>query len=140
MKENEAGFKKTMVNNYHLPDAEVSFIDGFFSEAQANHLFEQLIGTTSWQQDTITIYGKKHLVPRLTAWYGDADKPYAYSGIKMNPEPWTITLNEIKQKVEAEAATKFTSVLLNYYRSGQDSMGWHRDNEKELGEKIGNFH
>ena len=134
MKENEAGFKKTMVNNYHLPDAEVSFIDGFFSEAQANHLFEQLIGTTSWQQDTITIYGKKHLVPRLTAWYGDADKPYAYSGIKMNPEPWTIALNEIKRKVEAEAATTFTSVLLNYYRNGQDSMGWHRDNEKELGQ------
>ena len=97
-------------------------------------MFEQLIGTTIWQQDTITIYGKKHLVPRLTAWYGDADKPYTYSGIKMNPEPWTITLNEIKQKVEAEAATKFTNVLLNYYRNGQDSMGWHRDNEKELGE------
>ena len=134
MKENAAGIRKTIVNNYHLPDAEVSFFDGLFSEAHANHLFEQLIGTTIWQQDTITIYGKKHLVPRLTAWYGDADKPYTYSGIKMNPEPWTITLNEIKQKVEAEAATKFTNVLLNYYRNGQDSMGWHRDNEKELGE------
>ncbi len=133
MKENGEGFKKTIVNNYDLPDADVSFIDGFFSESLANRLFEQLITTTNWQQDTITIYGKKHLVPRLTAWYGDADKPYTYSGIQMNPKPWTIALNEIKQKVESEAATTFTSVLINYYRTGQDSMGWHRDNEKELG-------
>ncbi len=64
---------------------------------------------------------------------GDTDKPYTYSNIKLNPHPWTTELLFIKEKVEQEAGVEFTSVLLNLYRDGKDSMGWHRDNEKELG-------
>ncbi len=119
---------------YSIEDGDIVLFEHFFSLSDANKLMTQLINETKWRQDTINLYGKTHLVPRLTAWYGDADKPYTYSGIQMKPEAWTSTLKEIKQKAEAEAATNFTSVLLNYYRNGQDSMGWHRDNEKELGE------
>ncbi len=71
--------------------------------------------------------------PRLTAWYGDPDKKYSYSGITMAPTNWTTPLMAIKSRVDDCAGVQFNSVLLNYYRDGKDSMGWHRDNEKELG-------
>jgi len=71
--------------------------------------------------------------PRLTAWYGDPGKAYSYSGITMQPHNWTKALLEIKQRIEAVAGASFNSALLNLYRDGKDSMGWHRDNEKELG-------
>ncbi|MGZ4044594.1 MAG: alpha-ketoglutarate-dependent dioxygenase AlkB family protein, partial [Bacteroidia bacterium] len=78
-------------------------------------------------------YGKMIDLPRLTAWYGENDKPYKYSGIPMNPHPWTSDLLRIKEKIEKEAGTEFSSVLLNLYRKGQDSVNWHSDDEKELG-------
>src|SRR6185295_9220007 len=79
------------------------------------------------------ILGKAVMQPRLTAWYGEADKPYTYSGITMQPYAWTNSLLSIKEKIEHIAGTRFTSALLNLYRTGSDSMGWHRDNERELG-------
>ncbi len=79
------------------------------------------------------MFGKEVMQPRLTAWYGDSDKAYTYSGITMQPHAWIKSLQEIKQKIEIVAAVTFTSALLNLYRNGKDSMGWHRDNEKELG-------
>lgn len=103
-----------------------------FSE-QSTWYFQQLVSTIAWKQEPIKMFGKSVLQPRLTAWYGDADKPYSYSGITMQPLPWTDILLEIKTGIEAIAQVKFTSALLNLYRDGQDSMGWHRDNEKELG-------
>ena len=71
--------------------------------------------------------------PRLTAWYGDAGAAYSYSGITMQPMPWTPALAVIKERVESVAATRFNSALLNQYRDGRDSMGWHRDDEKSWG-------
>lgn len=71
--------------------------------------------------------------PRLTAWYADAGKTYSYSGITMPGTEWTKTLLQIKTAVEKTSGVSFNSALLNLYRNGQDSMGWHRDNEKELG-------
>jgi alkylated DNA repair dioxygenase AlkB len=71
--------------------------------------------------------------PRLTAWYGDHDKPYTYSGLTMQPHAWTNSLRAIKERIETVAGVRFTSALLNLYRNEQDSMGWHRDNERELG-------
>jgi alkylated DNA repair dioxygenase AlkB len=73
--------------------------------------------------------------PRLTALYGDDNKSFSYSGITMKPYPWTEALIKIKQKIEIESGVVFTTALLNYYRNEKDSMGWHRDNEKELGPK-----
>ena len=77
-------------------------------------------------------YGKAVNLPRLTAWYGEHDSDYSYSGISMKSHPWTPELLEIKSRIEEQAQIHFTSVLLNYYRDGNDHVGWHRDNEKVL--------
>jgi alkylated DNA repair dioxygenase AlkB len=79
------------------------------------------------------MYGKELLFPRLTAWYGDNDKSYTFSGITLRPNDWTEELFEIKNAIEKETIDKFNSVLLNLYRSGNDSISWHTDAEKELG-------
>lgn len=87
----------------------------------------------AWKQDVIKMYGKEHLLPRLTAWYGDPDKEYTYSGINSKPNPWNKGLLYIKQQIEKCAKTNFNSVLLNWYRDGSDHLSWHADDEKELG-------
>lgn len=88
---------------------------------------------TEWQQDDIKIFGKVYQQPRLTALYGDDGKSYSYSNITMYPKPMTPLLKEIKSKIELMTQTVFNTVLLNLYRDGTDSNGWHSDNEKELG-------
>ena len=117
----------------NLPDAEVIYFPNFLSKEKADSLFYELLENTPWQQDEITVYGKKHLQPRLTALYGNEGKPYSYSNIIMQPHFWTSPLQKIKSLVESVSETKFTTVLLNYYRDGNDGNGWHADNEKELG-------
>ena len=121
------------VNNFKLPDADITLYDNFFSLEESNALFGSLLKTIKWQQDQIKIYGQIYNVPRLTALYGELGKPYSYSGITMNPKPWNDDLLFIKNRIEEEAGVSFTSCLLNYYRDGRDSNGWHQDNEKELG-------
>jgi alkylated DNA repair dioxygenase AlkB len=80
------------------------------------------------------MYGKRIAVPRLTAWFGDAETNYTYSGLTMVPEPWTPELLELKSRLEPRArGTTFNSVLLNLYRDGNDSVAWHSDDEPELG-------
>ena len=117
----------------NLPDAEIIYFPNFLSKEKADSLFYELLENTPWQQDEITVYGKKHLQPRLTALYGNEGKPYSYSNIIMQPHFWTSPLQKIKSLVESVSETKFTTVLLNYYRDGNDGNGWHADNEKELG-------
>ena len=116
-----------------LPDAIFEYYPSFFSKEKADELYNLLNKNTPWQQDTITVYGKNHLQPRLTALYGNEGKPYKYSNIIMNPHPWNSTLMYIKDLVEENANHSFTTVLLNLYRNERDSNGWHSDNEKELG-------
>ncbi len=87
-----------------------------------------------WEQQSMNMYGKQIPFPRLTSWYGDNDKPYSFSGITLQPHPWTSELFEIKKGIEPKAEVTFNSVLLNRYRSGDDSISWHTDAEKELGE------
>jgi alkylated DNA repair dioxygenase AlkB len=116
-----------------LSDAEVIYYPHFFDKEEADSIYAELINEIPWQQDEITVYGKKHLQPRLTALYGNEGKPYSYSNIKMQPHPWNLLLQKIKSKVESVSDVNFTTVLLNYYRDGKDSNGWHADNEKELG-------
>ena len=81
----------------------------------------------------MNMYGKRVDFPRLTSWYGDNNKPYSFSGITLDPNPWTKELLEIKAKIEPIADVNFNSVLLNRYRNGSDSISWHTDAEKELG-------
>ncbi len=116
-----------------MEDADVIHISRFFQKAAADHYFQTLLKETSWQQDHIKIFGKTYPQPRLTALYGEAGKPYSYSNITMHPLPFTKTLEDIKKRAETVSAKQFTSVLLNLYRDGKDSNGWHSDDEKELG-------
>lgn len=91
----------------------------------------QLIAETPWRSEIVTVYGKQHSQPRLSAAYGDA--PYTYSGLTIRPLPWTPLLLSIKDAVERASDTRFNSVLLNYYRDERDSMGMHSDDEPALG-------
>lgn len=116
-----------------LPDAVFEYYPNFFSIEKANLLFEKLQKETPWQHDTITVFGKSHPQPRLTALYGNEGKPYKYSNITMHPHAWNTTLIHIKELIEEKANQSFTTVLLNLYRNEKDSNGWHSDNEKELG-------
>jgi alkylated DNA repair dioxygenase AlkB len=94
-------------------------------------LLQAIIDDTAWRQEEITVYGKPYLQPRLSAWYGDLT--YSYSGIRLKPLPWTPTLLDVKRRVETLVKHRFNSVLLNYYRDQNDSMGMHSDDERELG-------
>lgn len=118
---------------FTLPDSEIIYFPTFLQKEEADSVFNELVKNTPWQQDEITVYGKKYLQPRLTALYGNEGKPYSYSNIVMQPHAWTSLLQKIKSKIERVSDTNFTTVLLNYYRNGNDSNSWHADNEKELG-------
>ena len=119
---------------FDLPDAELHYRPQFFPKPTADRLLQELMEKIEWTQNKIRFYGKESLVPRLEAWYGDHGKSYAYSGIQMNPKPWTKELVEIKEAIEKEAGVPFNSVLINYYRDGKDRVAWHSDDEKELGQ------
>jgi len=116
-----------------LPDAAITYYPQFLETTYASEVFQKLMKATVWQQDDIKIFGKIYKQPRLTALYGDEGKSYSYSNITMHPNPMTPLLKEIKSKIELVTQTTFNTVLLNLYRDGNDSNGWHSDNEKELG-------
>lgn len=118
---------------YTLQDADLVYIENFFSKEEADTLYTKLLNDTKWLETKTTVYNKEYDTPRLTAWYGDAGTAYTFSGNKMDPFPWTQDLLFIKEKVDRESGVVFNSVLLNLYRTGKDSVGWHRDNEKEFG-------
>jgi alkylated DNA repair dioxygenase AlkB len=119
--------------NLNLKDADVTNFPIFFSLQEANDYFDSLLSQINWKQDYINVYGKTFLQPRLTAFYADNKKNYKYSNITMQPNPFIGDLLEIKNKIEKQINIKFTSCLANLYRDGNDSNGWHADNEKELG-------
>lgn len=118
---------------FDLPDASIEYFPNFFDENQSKELFEKLLNEIPWQQDNITVYGKTHPQPRLTALFGNEGKPYSYSNIVMHPHAWNPILMFIKNEIEEQCNENFTTVLLNLYRDGKDTNGWHADNEKELG-------
>lgn len=126
--------QKPIRQELDMVDAKVYFYRDFFPKQEADKYFDILMETIDWRQDSIKLYGKQMLIPRLAALYGETDKPYTYSGIQMKPHLWTKELLELKEKIEEEARVTFTSVLLNLYRDGKDSMSWHADDEKELGQ------
>ena len=117
-----------------MPDAKVTFYKNLFSNEESDRLFKELYENIAWRQDKMSLYGKEINLPRKTAWYGDENKSYTFSGIHLDPQPWTPVLLQIKEKIEQIADTSFNSVLLNLYRHGQDSISWHTDAERELGE------
>ncbi|TWR27123.1 alpha-ketoglutarate-dependent dioxygenase AlkB [Mucilaginibacter achroorhodeus] len=117
----------------HLPLHLLDYRSNFFTAGEGKGFMEKLKTDIDWKQETIQMYGKLLNTPRLTAWYGDNEKTYAYSGNKYFPMPWTPELLKIKQRVDEASGIRFNSVLLNYYRNGNDSVAWHADDEPELG-------
>jgi alkylated DNA repair dioxygenase AlkB len=120
-------------NPLQLPDAELQLHTQWLDSAIADDWLNELNAKTPWQQPHVKIYGRQLPVPRLVAWYGDAEARYRYSGLTHQPLPWTPLLALIRAQVEAAVGQPLNGVLLNYYRDGQDSMGWHSDDEGELG-------
>lgn len=118
---------------FNLSDAAIELHEHFFDAQESGSIMQALISEIDWKQYQIKIFGKTLDQPRLTAYYGEDHPYYAYSNIKLQPIPFTPILLSIKNKIEALTLEKFNGVLLNYYRNGDDSMGWHADDEKELG-------
>lgn len=116
-----------------VEDGEYMYIPNFFNKKESDLFLSLLLEKIEWKQEEMNMYGKLLKFPRLTAWYGDNDKAYSFSGIKLSPSSWSEELLEIKNKIEPECDVLFNSVLLNLYRDGNDSISWHTDAEKELG-------
>ena len=118
---------------HHLPDAEIRYVPHFLPVSLANNYFDDLFHRIPWRQDPITVFGKTHLQPRLTSLHAHTLDSYSYSGIVMTPQPMTQTLQCIENRIYQLCDESFTTVLLNLYRDGKDSNGWHADDEAELG-------
>jgi alkylated DNA repair dioxygenase AlkB len=117
-----------------ISNADCTLYPHLFNASEADQIFNVLSSTIQWTQVTISMYGKNIKVPRLSAWYGDTNLSYEYSGIRTIALPWLPILNTLKSKVESINNTNFNSVLLNLYRDGNDSVDWHSDDEPELGD------
>jgi alkylated DNA repair dioxygenase AlkB len=123
----------TLGNNLLPFGGELYYVPNVFTREKSDEYFNQLFTEIRWKQEPIKIFGKEVMQPRLTAWYGDVEKPYAYSGITMAPDHWIHPLIEIKSVADQLSGAESSSALLNLYRDGNDGLGWHRDNEKVLG-------
>jgi alkylated DNA repair dioxygenase AlkB len=112
---------------------ELYYESDFFSEKESEMFFHELKDNSAWSQQEIKIYGKSVMQPRLVGFYGNCGVQYKYSALSLSAVGWNKSLLHIKEKIDKELNLQFNSALLNLYRDGNDSMGWHRDNEKELG-------
>lgn len=117
-----------------LQDAQLIYYPNFLGQENADEYFKSLLAYDKWRHDKIKIFGKEVYQPRLTALFGEAGKSYTYSGLEMKPDRFPKQLEEIRQECMKYCETSFNVCLANFYRDGSDSMGWHADDEKELGE------
>lgn len=113
--------------------ADFQYRQAFLAPDEADACLHRLWRELAWDQREITLFGRRVLQPRLIAWYGDRNAAYAYSGLQLEPRPWHPLLRALRDRVEEVAGCRFNSVLANAYRDGNDSMGWHSDDEAELG-------
>ena len=123
--------KSRFIENKNL---KIKYYENYFNPESSHRLMSKLATDILWKRETATVWGKKIVMKRKVAWYGDEGKSYTYSGINLQPNPWSPELLELKSAIEKEANTSFSSVLLNRYRDGKDYVGWHTDAEKELGQ------
>lgn len=114
-----------------IEDGELALLSQLPMPISNAEIVARLLDETPWRADTVVVYGKRYLQPRLTAWYGEAS--YTYSGLTLRPLPLTPLLEQLRAAVEQATGRRYNSVLLNYYRDGADSMGMHSDDEPELG-------
>ena len=125
--------KKEAITGYE--DLEIDLYQDKRFEEKKDLWFESCLHDLNWETGFIKIFGKTHQIPRLQAWYADNEIEYTYSGKKLQRNNWNKLLLEIKEKIENITSFKFNSVLANLYRDGNDSMGLHSDDEKELGKR-----
>ena len=118
---------------YELPPFQLPFHHPLLAPEEADDLLALLQESLPWQQDWITLFGREHLIPRQQCWIADNGLTYRYSGQTMEPTQWPDWLRPLVLKVSELAGEHFNSVLANHYRHGSDSMGWHSDDEPELG-------
>lgn len=123
------------VSLINLPDAQLQFFPAAFSPEEADHYLACCLHQLPWRQDHITIAGRRIAIPRLQNWFGDSGAHYSYSGIALSPLPLTPFLLQIRARVEALCGHKFNALLANHYRDGTDSVSWHSDDERELGDQ-----
>jgi len=119
-----------------LPPTKADFYPNFLSKKQADYLLKSLIENIDWNQEYINFMGKVSPIPRLTYWYSKENREYTYSGIKVLPIPFPEAIKRLNKLVEEKSGYKFNSVLLNFYRNGDDKVSWHADDEKSLGEVV----
>lgn len=118
-----------------LKDGWIELFPNFLNDVESEVLFNYLLKNTPWEQGNIRLFGKPFKTPRLEAFYAEDGLHYSYSGQKLKSHPFTNELKLLKSQVEIATNHHFNSVLINLYRDGSDSNGWHADNEKELGNK-----
>ena len=125
----------THTTNLHLdlPDAKIRYYKKFLSEQESNYFFDTFLSKIPWQQDEVRVFGKIFDQPRLTSLHSKTMNSYSYAGLTLQPKPMTSELLDLLKMVEGVCNNEFNCVLLNLYRDGSDSNGWHADNEKELG-------
>ena len=111
----------------------IRLIANFIAVQDADTLLKHLLKTTPWQQPRVRVYGKWHPTPRMVAFYADPFLSYRCSETLHGAQSWTPELSKIRVRIEQQLASRFNAVLLDYYRDGRDTMGWHADDEKELG-------
>lgn len=116
-----------------LPGADLRYDPQAWPPAHADALFAALHAEIPWQQHRLTLFGREVMAPRLSCWIGDADAVYTYSRTRFTPTPWTPTVASLRDDLERRLGRRFNSVLANLYRDGRDGVGWHSDDEPELG-------
>lgn len=119
----------------HLPlqDADVLYAPSWLARAEADELFARLLEEIPWERHRLNMFGREVDSPRLSCWIGDPGATYVYSRSRFEPRPWTASLLAMRERVERACQARFNSMLANLYRDGRDSMGWHSDDEPELG-------
>ena len=116
-----------------LEDADIRFWPVALAVEEASELQDRMLTEIDWQHEDVLIFGQRRPVPRLVAWHGDPGASYTYSGTPHQPLPWTPALELVRERALSLTGCAFNSVLLNLYRDGRDGMGWHSDDEPELG-------
>ena len=116
-----------------LPGATLRFHPHWLEAEAADRLFDALRDGLPWSVHRIRLFGREVDSPRLSAWIGDPAAVYRYSGTAFTPHPWTAALASLRDRLQQGLGVPFNSVLANLYRDGRDAMGWHSDDEPELG-------
>jgi alkylated DNA repair dioxygenase AlkB len=116
-----------------LAGASVWLRQAVLPAADGHALLDELVRSVPWRRDRVRMFGKQHALPRLQQWYGEPGRVYTWSGIEMQPLAWTRPLARLRALVQRATARELDAVLVNYYRDGNDTVGWHADDEPELG-------